>query len=295
MEPEYEKISLKRQTELIGISRSTYYYQLIEKRGERKLKEEIQKIYSAYPFYGARKIAKVLQKEGYHIGRKRTERIKKEMNLETIYPKPKTSTSNNQHKKYPYLLDGLEIMRPNQVWATDITYIKTEKGWVYLVAIIDWYSRYIVAWRVSISMEKEFCIEALIESLHNGTPDIFNSDQGVQYTSNEFTNLLQSNKIAISMDGQGRAFDNIFTERFWRSLKYEEVFLKSYQNVKETYKNVKNYITFYNEERLHQALNYKTPLEVYTGQYQPKPIQIKRKYMKIETSKPKSILDHISN
>jgi len=188
-----------------------------------------------------------------------------EMGIETIYPKPKLSRSDKEHTKYPYLLEGVEIERINQVWGTDITYIPTNKGHVYLVAIIDWYSRYVISWEVSNSLETYFCISALNRAFRRyGYPDIFNSDQGSQYTSNDFQKILQaSGRVKVSMDGRGRCMDNIFTERLWRTVKYEEVYIGEYQNLSQARKRLARYLTFYNESRVHQALNYKTPAEVY--------------------------------
>ena len=187
------------------------------------------------------------------------------MRIEPIYPKPKTSISNDQHKKFPYLLREVKIIKVNQVWSVDITYIKMRNGWIYLVAIIDWHSRYILSWEISITLETEFCIDALNKALKTTKtkPDIFNSDQGVQFTCKDFIAILQENDIQISMDGKGRCLDNIFIERFWRTIKYEEVYLKSYESVREAYENIKNYIQFYNYKRYHQSLNYKTPAGIY--------------------------------
>lgn len=187
----------------------------------------------------------------------------RKMALEAIYPKKNTSIPNKQHKIYPYLLRDMKIEKINQVWATDITYIKMARGFVYLVAIIDWYSRYVLAWDLSVSMEVDFCVNALKEALERAKPEIFNSDQGSQFTSLEFTGVLKENGINISMDGRGRCLDNIFTERLWRSVKYEEVYLKDYQNPLDAYDNLKKYFNFYNNERLHQSLDYQTPAQMY--------------------------------
>jgi len=185
------------------------------------------------------------------------------MGIKAIYPEPKTIIPNKEHQKYPYLLRDKKITAPNEVWSTDITYIKMNKGWIYLTAIIDWYSRYVISWKIFISLDSEFCIDALEESLQKNKPKIFNSDQGSQFTSTAFTNLLEQNQIQISMDGKGRCLDNIFIERLWRTIKQEEVYLKAYDSVKDAYENLKKYIDFYNYERPHQSLDYKTPAEIY--------------------------------
>lgn len=219
--------------------------------------------YTRTPFYGARKMTAWLQSIGERVNIKRVRRLMRRMGLEAIYPKPNLSRANAQHKKYPYLLRGLEITRPNQVWGTDITYIRLAGGFVYLVAILDWFSRYVLSWEVSVTLDVSFCLDALERALRIGRPEIFNSDQGVQFTCQEFTGRLEAEKIQISMDGRGRALDNVFTERLWRSVKYEEVYLKDYGTVPGAIQNLGGYFGFYNEERLHQALGYKTPAEIY--------------------------------
>ncbi len=223
----------------------------------------IDEEYTRHPFYGSRKMTVFLRELGYLVNRKRTQRL---MGLEAIYPKPNTSKRSHEHKVYPYLLRGLDIKRPNQVWAIDITYIRLWKGFLYLTAIMDWFSRYVLAWRLSNSLDSSFCLDALEESFEFGRPDIFNSDQGVQFTSEAFTGKLLSRDVQISMDSRGRALDNIFIERLWRSVKYEKVYLKEYQNVRETEEGLGQYFDFYNTERFHQALDYKTPEKVYYGQ-----------------------------
>lgn len=224
---------------------------------------EIDKIFTAHPFYGKRRISVTLKQMGYDIGLKHTRTLMRKMGLEAIYPKKKTSVSNIAHKVYPYLLRNVEILRPNQVWATDITYIRLLQGFVYLVAIIDWFSRYVLSWKLSITIEKEFCMEALEEALKVDLPEIFNSDQGSQFTSPEFTGKLGEKQIQISMDGKGRCMDNIFTERLWRSVKYEEVYIKNYSTPLEAHQGLKEYFNFYNNVRPHQSLNYKTPAQIY--------------------------------
>ncbi len=225
----------------------------------------IDEQYTRTPFYGIRRMRVSLWKKGHCVNHKRVQRLMRQMGIEAIYPKPKLSQRDEEHKIYPYLLRGLTIDRPNQVWATDITYIRMHRGFVYLVAIMDWFSRYVLSWSVSVTMDVHFCLEALEKALDRGKPEILNSDQGSQFTSREFTGLLLDAGVRISMDGKGRAFDNIFVERLWRSVKYEEVYLKEYQDVLACIEGLKHYFRFYNEERLHQALGYRTPQQVYLG------------------------------
>ena len=221
--------------------------------------------YTRTPFYGTRKMTAWLQTQGYEVNRKRVTRLLRMMGLEAIYPKPRLSMAGTGEQRYPYLLRDVSITHRNQVWSCDITYIRLQRGFVYLMAIIDWFSRYVLSWEVSITLDTSFCLEALDRALRIATPEIFNTDQGVQFTSAEFTNRLKAADIRISWDGRGRAFDNIFVERLWRSVKYEEVYLKDYQSVPEAVSNLRHYFTFYNHDRLHQALDYKTPAEVYIG------------------------------
>jgi putative transposase len=223
----------------------------------------IDRQYLATPFYGSRKIAAWLNSQGYIINRKKVRRLMQLMGLKAIYRKPKTSKPGPGHHIYPYLLKGLKVTRPNQVWAADITYIPMQKGFLYLVVIMDWYSRCILAWRLSNSLEGDFCIEALKEALQQGRPEIFNTDQGSQFTAQEFIALLESQGIQVSMDGSGRYTDNLFIERLWRTLKYEEIYLKAYQDAKEARVEIGRYIGFYNGERPHQSLGYKTPSQEY--------------------------------
>jgi putative transposase len=223
----------------------------------------IDEEYTRHPFYGSRRLAAWLNREGYDVNRKRIRRLMHLMGIEAIYQKPMLSKSLGENRKYPYLLKGLSIIRPDQVWSADITYIRMKGGFVYLAAIIDWYSRYVMAHEVSISLESEFCVSSLKKAMNMSCPEIFNTDQGVQFTSSGFTNYLTENNVAISMDGRGRAFDNIFAERLWRSVKYEEVCLHDYETVKEIVSGLNKYFQFYNSERPHQSLGYKTPHEVY--------------------------------
>jgi len=221
--------------------------------------------YLATPFYGARKIAAWLNSQSHQVNRKRVRRLMQLMGLKAIYRRPRNSKPSPGHKIYPYLLGGLRITRPNQVWAADITYIPMARGFLYLVAIIDWYSRYVLSWRLSNTLDVGFCVEALEEALRNGRPDIFNTDQGAQFTSEAFTGLLEQNGVRISMDGKGSYNDNLFIERLWRTVKYEEVYLKAYQDGREARIGLGNYFRFYNAERPHQSLGYRTPAEVFNS------------------------------
>ena len=221
--------------------------------------------YMRRPFYGVPRMTHWLGEQGHRVNPKRVRRLMRLMGLEAIYPKPRLSDPAPGHRIYPYLLRGLEITRSNQVWATDITYIRLRGGFVYLVAIMDWFSRYVLAWEVSVTLEPSFCVSALDWALRQGRPEIFNSDQGSQFTSDAFTNRLKAHEMRISMDGRGRAMDNIFVERLWRTVKYEEVYLKDYLGVPETIRNLGDYFLFYNHERPHQSLGYQTPAAVYFG------------------------------
>jgi putative transposase len=219
--------------------------------------------YTQTPFYGTRKMTAWLHTEGYAVNRKHITRLLRLMGLEAIYPKPRLSQPGAVSQKYPYLLRDVTVDRLNYVWSTDITYIRLAKGFVYLVAILDWFSRYVLAWELSITLDTSFCLEALEKAFQVATPDIFNTDQGVQFTSNEYIHRLKEAKVRISWDGRGRALDNIFVERLWRSVKYEEVFIKDYQTVADARKGLQEYFLFYNHKRIHQALDYQTPAQVY--------------------------------
>jgi putative transposase len=226
----------------------------------------MDELHLAWPFYGSRRMTAVLRREGLPVNRKRIKRLMRVMALEAIYQKPITSRKHPDHKVYPYLLRGLVIDRPNQVWCADITYIPMAKGFVYLVAVMDWFSRRVLAWRVSITLETDFCVEALQDAMNrHGQPEIFNTDQGVQFTSAAFLGELETLGVRISMDGKGRFLDNIFIERLWRSLKYEEVFIKAYRSVPEARIGIGEWLSFYNDERPHQALDYRTPTAVFHG------------------------------
>ena len=221
--------------------------------------------YLATPFYGARKMAAWLKNQGHQVNRKRVRCLMRVMGLKAIYRRPRTSVPAAGHKIYPYLLNGMKITRPNQVWAADITYIPMARGFLYLVAIIDWYSRYVLSWRLSNTLEADFCVEALEEALQKGRPDTFNTDQGAQFTSEDFTGLLERHGVRISMDGKGRYSDNLFIERLWRTVKYEEVYLRAYQDGRDARACIGDYFRFYNTERPHQALGYRTPAEVFAS------------------------------
>ncbi len=223
----------------------------------------IDEIYTDRPFYGSPRITAQLQQEGYPVGHKRIERLMRLMGIQAIYPKKKRVAEAPEHRIFPYLLRGVQIERADQVWSTDITYIRTARGFVYLAAVMDWFSRFVISWSVSTTMEVGFCVEALSTALSFGRPEVFNSDQGSQFTSDEFTGRLLCAGVAISMDGRGRAFDNIFIERLWRTVKYEEVYLKDYQTAQEAASSLDAYLRFYDGERIHQALGYRTPRQVY--------------------------------
>jgi putative transposase len=253
------------QCRLLKVARSTLYYQPVPvSTDDLTVMRRLDELYVASPFYGSRRMVAVLRREGVVINRKRVRRLMRLMGLEAIYQKPDTSRAHPEHKIHPYLLRGLSIGRPNQVWCADITYIPMAKGFVYLVAVMDWFSRRVLAWRLSTGMEAGFCVEALQEALERyGAPGIFNTDQGAQFTSPAFTGVLRANYIRISMDGKGRYLDNIFIERLWRSLKYEEVYLRAYASVADARASIGKYVVFYNDERLHQTLGYRTPREVF--------------------------------
>jgi len=267
IEPGHIAVSISRQCELLGLSRAGYYYR---QQGESQLNQRLMNLideqYTRMPFYGVEKMTAWLIRQGFRVNPKRVRRLMRLMGLEAIYPKRNLSMSSAEHKKYPYLLRDLEIDHPDQVWCADITYIKMAQGFLYLVAIMDWYSRYVLGWRLSNTLDTQFCLEALECALAISQPDIFNTDQGVQFTSNDFIGRLQQAGIKISMDGRGRVFDNIFVERLWRSVKYEEVYIHSYENVTDAYNNLNRYFHLYNKERLHESLGYRTPHEVYFGE-----------------------------
>ena len=257
---------MARQCELFGLARSTYYYQAAEESEyNMTIMRLIDEQYMRTPYFGSRKMAVWLSKLGHLVNRKRTRRLMDVMGIEAIYRKPRTTIASRENKVYPYLLRDYIVSRPNQVWCTDITYIPLRRGFMYLVAVMDWYSRHVLSWTLSNSLETTFCLDALDEALQLGKPEIFNTDQGSQFTSAAFTGTLAAHGIAISMDGRGRALDNVFIERLWRSVKYEDIYLKDYETVDELYEGLKRYFAFYGHERPHQTLGYRTPYEVWTA------------------------------
>ncbi len=261
-------ISVRRQCELLGVNRSGLYYEPLGERAENlKLMRLIDEEYTRHPFCGSRRLLRWLQDQGYAVGRHRVRRLMGLMGLEAVYPKPKLSQPDPEgapgHKIYPYLLNGVTVTRVNQVWSTDITYIRMAEGFVYLVAVMDWFSRFVLSWALSLTMEIDFCLEALQQALRQGQPEIFNSDQGSQFTSDKFTGVLAKRGVAISMDGRGRCLDNIFIERLWRSLKYEEVYLREYERVPDARTGIGNWFRYYNHQRHHQGLDYRTPATLY--------------------------------
>jgi putative transposase len=268
----HPKLSTRRQCALLGLNRASLYYQPCQESQENLLlMPVIDQQYTCTPFYGSRRMTAWLRKEGYEVNRKRVQKLMGKMGLEAIYPKPHLRVAGPEHKVYPYLLHGVEIDHPNQVWSTDITYVPMQKGFMYLVAVIDWYSRYVLSWELSNTLDVGFCLVALEEALEIGKPDIFNSDQGVQFTSKAFTGRLEEAGVAISIDGRGRVFDNIFVERLWRSVKYEDIYIKRYGTVPELEMGLGRYFWLYNHERLHQALGYRTPAQVYLRESAARP------------------------
>jgi putative transposase len=266
IEPGCKKIPIYRQCELLGLNRSGLYYR---EKGETdyngQLMKWIDEQYVKTPFYGIDKMTRWLCQEGHPVNHKRVRRLMRQMGLEAVYPRRKRgfSVPDTPHKIYPYLLRDVEIPRPDQVWSADITYIRMYRGWLYLVAVMDWFSRYVLSWELSITLTSSFCTETLRRSFGFGKPEIFNTDQGSQFTTTEFTDILLKADVRISMDGKGRVFDNIFSERLWRTVKVEEVYLRDYQTVAEARYYLGRYFEFYNNERLHQALGYRTPAEVH--------------------------------
>jgi len=261
------RVSLVRQCRLVGISRSSLYYQpKAPGAAALELMRRIDEQYLKTPFYGSRKMAVWLREQGYAVGRDRVRRLMRMLGLEAVYQKPRTSKPAAGHKIYPYLLRDLVIDRPNQVWCSDLTYIPMARGFIYLVVVMDWFSRYVLSWRLSTSLHADCCVDALEEALDcYGKPKIFNTDQGSQFTGEDFTTVLLDAKVKISMDGKGRWMDNVFIERLWRSLKYEEVYLNAYETVAEAKAGIGSWISFYNVSRPHQALGYRTPTEIFAG------------------------------
>lgn len=265
VELKHEHISICEQCRLLSIHRSGLYYKpCVASDEDLRIMLEIDILHLRWPFYGARRLAKELQGMNYIVGKKRVKRLMRIMDLHVMYPKPRTSEKAEGHKIYPYLLRDLKIVRPNQVWETDITYIPMKKGFMYLIAIIDVYSRFVVGWSVSNSMEAKWCVEAAEEAIRQyGKPEIFNTDQGSQFTSDAFTGMLTGHDIKISMDGKGRALDNVFIERLWRNVKQEKIYINAYETGTELYHGLKNYFYDYNYLRIHQGLNYAKPCQVY--------------------------------
>ena len=263
-DPNEALLSIRKQCDLIGIPRSTYYYKPVSETAYNlELMRHIDENYIKTPMYGSRRMMITLRNMGYEVNRKRVQGLMRKMGLEAMGPKPNLSKSSREHIKFPYLLKGLKINSVNQVWAADITYIPTNNGYLYLVAILDLYSRYVLSWELSNTLESDFCLEALEKAVSKDRPEIFNTDQGVQFTCKKFVNFLQKNKIQVSMDGRGRYWDNIFIERLWRTVKYEEVYLKHYEDGLEAKQGLDSYLKFYNTERIHQSLDYKTPSVIY--------------------------------
>lgn len=266
IDPDDARLSVSQQCELLGLSRSSYYYEPATESVENlALMALIDREYTAHPFYGSRRMMTWLWSQGHEVNRKRVQRLMRLMGLEAVYPKPRLSMGGAGHKVYPYLLRGVTIERVNQVWSTDITYIPLPKGFLYLAAVLDWHSRYVLSWRLSNTLDVGFCIEALEEALQVGCPEVFNSDQGVQFTSASFTSRLETAGAKVSMDGKGRCMDNVFVERLWRTVKYEEVYLWRHETVPALQAGLTRYFSFYNQERRHQSLENRTPAEVFAS------------------------------
>ena len=268
VEADHPELSVRRQCALLGLSRSSLYYEpAAQTAANLRLMRLLDREYTAHPFLGSRRLPKWLIEHGEAVNRKRVQRLLRLMGLEAIYPKPKLSAAGRGHRIYPYLLRNVSIERPDQVWSTDITYVPLASGFMYLAAIIDWFSRYVVAWRLSNTLRPSgcpsFCLEMLDEALSRGRPEVFNTDQGVQFTAAAWTGRLESAGVAVSMDGKGRCLDNVFVERLWRTVKYEDIYLWRYEAVPQLQQGLGRYFPFYNEERLHQALDYRTPATVY--------------------------------
>ena len=261
-------LALTRQCQVLEISRSSQYYRPVAvSQADLALMRAIDELHLAHPFYGSRRLRNALGDQGFKVGRRHVQTLMDKMGIEALHPKPRLSEPHPGHKVWPYLLRDLAITRPNQVWAADITYIPLAKGFAYLVAIIDWYSRRVLSWRLSNCLDTSFCVEALVR---HGSPEIFNTDQGSQFTDKAFTGMLDAHDIRISMDGRGRWIDNVFVERLWRSVKYEEVYLKAYESIPQAKRQLGSYFTFYNQRRRHQGLGDQTPDAVYYGQQSEK-------------------------
>lgn len=263
IEKNHKTLSIRRQSSLLEINRSTLYYEPIEAEDDTNLANEIHEIWLGMPFYGYRRVTAELRRRSYHINEKRVLRLMREMKVQALYPRPKTTIRSAKDRVYPYLLKDLDVVRPNQVWATDITYIKMPVGFAYLVALIDVHSRYVIAWRLSNTMDTHFCLEMLDEALFFACPEILNTDQGSQFTSRDWIERVEGSGILVSMDGKGRWIDNIIIERFWRTLKHEHVLLHSFEDLRQARRSIGEFINLYNFKRLHQSLRYRTPAEVY--------------------------------
>ncbi len=257
-------MSLRRQCEILGLNRSNIYYQA-QPTSEQDLllMRLLDEQYMRTPFYGTRRMCAQLRLLGHEVNRKRVQGLMRTLGIEAIYPKPRTSVANPAHRIYPYLLKDYTITRATEVWSADITYVPINGGFMYLFAVIDWFSRYVLSWSLSNTMDTEFCLKGLDSALRQGTPVIFNTDQGTQFTSEAFTRMVQQHGVSLSMDGRGRCHDNIFIERLWRSLKYEDIYLKDYPDVPALEAGIQEYFTFYNTQRLHQSLGYQTPPQVH--------------------------------
>lgn len=261
----HPELSLRRQCELLGLNRSTLYSPRAATQSEENLElmRRIDEQYLVTPFYGSRRMGAWLRTEGHPVNRKRVQRLMRKMGIQALYPKPRSAAQRAEHEVFPYLLRDLPIQRANQVWSSDITYLPMRQGFMYLVAVLDWYSLYVLAWELSNTLDTSFCVAALQRALAQATPEIFNTDQGCQFTAKGFTQPLKEAGVSISMDGRGRALDNVFIERLWRTLKYEDIYLRDYQDVPELEAGLRAYFNFYNHERLHQALGYTTPASVH--------------------------------
>lgn len=270
MEFGHPDLSIRRQCALLGIARSGLYYKPVgPSAADLALMRLLDEQYTRTPFYGVRRMTRWLHGQGYGVGANRVRRLLRLMGLEAIYPKPRLSFNGAEHRRFPYLLRGLEIVRPNQVWCADITYLRLRHGFAYLVAILDWFSRYVLAWELSNTLDADFCVSALEEALRLGHPEISNTDQGTQFTSEDFLRVLEAAGVRISMDGRGRVFDNIFVERLWRTVKYEDVYLHDYETVSDARAGLRKYFPFYNGERFHQSLGYRTPAQVFWAGHCP--------------------------
>ena len=266
IEPGHPQLSVRRQCMLLGLSRSSLYYEPAPETEENlRLMRLIDREYTEHPFYGSRRLTAWLVGQGEAVNRKRVQRLMRRMGLEALYPKPRLSAAGKGHRIYPYLLRDVRIDRPDQVWSADITYVPLVNGFMYLAATIDWYSRYVLAWRLSNTLDGSFCLDMLEEALSRGKPEVFNTDQGVQFTAEAWTSCLVTAGVAVSMDGRGRCLDNVFVERLWRSVKHEDIYLRGYEAVPPLRHGLGRYFGFYNDERPHQSLGYRTPAEVYRG------------------------------